>query len=219
MEKRTPTCNWRLAVGSWRWLRRYAEPATGNRQPTTGAEGFTLAALIVIVTIITIIIAYTVPQQWSMIMRRERDRQTIFLMKQYARGIQRFQQKHGALPVSLDQLIEARKPRMLRGDGKWPMPLTGNPDDWIMVPPGALEGAATVTPPQNPPPPQQQTSGKLLPDASPADYIGPFVAVRPKFKGQSFISLKGADDYSEWVYTLQDLQNDILLRQAQAQVK
>jgi hypothetical protein len=170
----------------------------------------------VILTIISIIIAFTVPDQWSMIMRRERDKQTIYLMKQYARGILAFQQKHNSLPVSLDQLVEARKPRYLRGDGKWPMPLTGKPDDWILVPVGALEAATTVTPGQNPP---AQPPSKLRPEASPADYIGPFVAVRPNFKGQSFITFKGSDDYSEWVYTVTDLQNEILLRQAQLQVK
>ena len=45
-------------------------------------------------TIIAIVIAYTVPTQWSIVMKRERDRQTIFLMKQYARGILAFQKKH-----------------------------------------------------------------------------------------------------------------------------
>ena len=101
-------------------------------------EGFTLAALIVILTIMSIIIAFTVPEQWSLVLKRERDRQTIFLMKQYARGILNWRNKHNSVPVSLDQLIEARSPRMLRGDGKWPCPITGKEDDWILVPPNAV---------------------------------------------------------------------------------
>ena len=73
-------------------MKSTAEGTTLDNVPYTRAlgsprsEGFTLAALIVILTIIAIIIAYTVPEQWSMIMKRERDRQTIFLMKQYARA-------------------------------------------------------------------------------------------------------------------------------------
>ena len=87
---------------------------------TTSSEaqrGFSLAALIVLLTIISLVIAYTVPTQWSMVMKRERDRQTIFLMKQYARGILKWQLKHNnTAPVSLQQMQDARKPR------QWPHP-------------------------------------------------------------------------------------------------
>src|SRR5688572_7759852 len=98
-------------------------PAQGALRVLRSQEGFTLAALIVLLTIMSIIVAYTVPTQWSLVMRRERERQTIFLMKQYAKGISAFQKKHSSLPVSLDQLQKARKPRMLRGTGVWPNPL------------------------------------------------------------------------------------------------
>src|SRR6187549_10681 len=98
-----------------------------------GQEGFTLAALIVILTIIAMVIAFTVPEQWSMIMGRERDKQTIFLMKQYARAIRSWSQKNGGMPTSLDLILDARRPRMIRGTGKWACPLTGKEDDWILV--------------------------------------------------------------------------------------
>lgn len=194
-------------------------------------EGFTLAALIVILTIISIVVAYTVPTQWSLIMRRERDRQTIFLMKQYARGIMAWQTKHSnTAPVSLEQLQDARKPRMLRGTGKWPCPLTGNEDDWILVPPNALmpanapqpntplqttEQSRTQTPQNQPVPgPDGRVPMKLNKELSPKDYVGPFVAVRPNASGPSFIALKGIEDYSEWVYTVDDLRAEIAQRQA-----
>lgn len=194
--------------------------------------GFTLAALIVILTIISIVVAYTVPTQWSLVMRRERERQTVFLMKQFARGIAEWERKHQGLPTSLDQLREAKQPRMLRGNGKWPMPLTGREDDWIMVPANAIEavaGGVAGTPipgggqpgigvgrpnPQVPPNPQQPGQPtKLNPDASPKDYVGPFVAVRPNASGPSLLKLNGAEDYSQWVYTLQDLKNEIAQQQ------
>jgi type II secretory pathway pseudopilin PulG len=200
-----------------------------SRTPTSDAqEGFTLAALIVILTIISIVIAYTVPTQWSLVMRRERDRQTIFLMKQYARGILSWQTKHNnTAPVSLEQLQEARQPRMLRGTGKWPCPLTGNEDDWILVPPQAVvsAGGASVLPnggrrpgPVVPPRPGAagQAPAKLNKDLSPADYVGPFVAVRPNATGKSFIALNGIEEYSEWIYTVDDLRNEINMRQASA---
>jgi type II secretory pathway pseudopilin PulG len=191
-------------------------------ETSSGQEGYTLAALIVILTIISIIVAFTVPDQWSMIMRRERDKQTIFLMKQYARAIMNWQLKHNnTVPASLEQLHEARKPRLVRGKDIWPMPLTGKPEDWIMVPPQALVPNAPGqqpqpgVPPGTPPPPAQpgQAAFKLNKDASPPDYKGPFVAVRPNFAGPSFLALNEAEDYGEWVYTVDDLRREIQARQ------
>lgn len=214
-----------------------------SRTRSSEAEaGFTLAALIVILTIMAIIIAYTVPTQWSLVMRRERERQTIFLMKQFARGIENWQRKHQGLPVSLEQLQEARQPRMLRGNGKWAMPLTGKDDDWILVPPTAIQPAGTGGPvippggngnigsrvgvgagagqtPQQAAPGQPGAPSKLNPEASPKDYVGPFVAVRPNAKGPALIEFNGSEDYSQWVYTLQDLQNERMIQQMALSMK
>jgi hypothetical protein len=54
---------------------------------------------------------------------------------------------------------------------------------------------------------------KLIPELSPPDYTGPFVGVRPKFKGKSYVTLNGAENYEEWVYTVQDLESELALRQ------
>ena len=194
-----------------------------------GQEGFTLAALLVILTIIAMIVAFTVPDQWSLVMGRERDRQTIFLMKQFARGIRDWQRKNGGPPTALSQLIEARRPRVLRGGGEWVCPITGKADDWILVPPNAIEaqpGGTAVPPPRRADGQGGLTTsqtpgrpGKLNKDASPKDWVGPFVAVRPNAEGPSYISLNGADDYSEWVYTMQDLDNEINARIAALSAK
>jgi type II secretory pathway pseudopilin PulG len=207
-------------------------PSALSPQPSAlGENGFTLAALIVILTIISIVIAYTVPQQWSLILKRDRDRHTIFLMKQYARGILNWRTKHNqTLPVSLEQLQEARQPRMLRGTGKWPCPITGKEDDWILVPIAAVQNVAPgvppninggpqrinpVTNPQPVPPIANAPQGsKLNKELSPPDYSGPFVAVRPNASGKSYIALNGAEDYSEWVFTVDDLVQEISQRQA-----
>src|ERR1043166_4661543 len=107
------------------------------RRGAAEERGFTLAGLIVILTIIMIFAAYTVPRQWSAIMQREREKQTIFVMKQYARSIYEFQKTKGN-PVKLDQIKEARLPRYIRGvNGEYLDPLTGKAD-WILVPAGAV---------------------------------------------------------------------------------
>ena len=227
MECRTTNCR-QLAVGSRQESEApsplptaYCEPRSGVLP--TGQEGFTLAALLVILTIISMIVAATVPEQWSMIMKRERDRQTIFAMKQAARAIRNWQRKNQALPTSLDQLKEAKQPRMLRMTGEeFPMPLTGSEKDWILVPLAAIEQQQPQPQPQPPgpnPQPQLLPPSKLRKEASPADYIGPFIGLRPKIEGKSFLALNGVEDYGSWVYTTQDLETEIQMRIAAINLK
>jgi len=106
----------------------------GNR----GQAGFTLAGVLVIITVLMVFLAYTIPKQWSEVMRRERELQTIYAMRQYARACYEFQKKHNVWPVSIDQLKEARLPRFLRGGPKQEMidPLTGQ-YDWLIIPASA----------------------------------------------------------------------------------
>jgi type II secretory pathway pseudopilin PulG len=177
-------------------------------------EGFTLAALLVILTIIAMVVAYTVPEQWSLIMGRERDRQTIFLMKQFARAIKYWGMKNGGMPTSLDQILDARRPRFMRGVDKPVCPITGKADDWILVPLNAISN------PTAGPNGQLQTQpSKLNKEASPREYTGPFIGVRPAAEGKSYIEFNGAKDYSEWVYTVMDLEVEINARTAAAAMK
>ena len=204
--------------------------------------GFTLAGLLSILGVIMIFITLTVPRQWSMVMARERDKQTIFVMKQYARAIRNFQLKHGGAPVSLQQLKDARSPRMMRGPGEWIDPLTGEVD-WIPVPASALQGRPAPPgapgPPGTPPPPakrppmqsvppgpQPQVPGQPLPGqvgeptpGQPGGTIGPLVGVRPNKTGKSFLTLNGAENYEEWIYTVQDLEAEINGRRAALAIK
>ncbi|HEV2718921.1 MAG TPA: type II secretion system protein, partial [Thermoanaerobaculia bacterium] len=85
------------------------------RPAPSGERGFTLAALIVIATIILVFASYTVPRYWSTVMQREREQETIFAMRQYARAIKLFFDKNKTYPVSMEQLAKARQPRLLRG--------------------------------------------------------------------------------------------------------
>lgn len=108
-----------------------------GKSSRAGERGFTLAGVLVILTIVMVFVAYTVPKQWSTIMRRERELQTIYVMKQYARACREFNKKHSVYPSSIDQLKEARLPRFLRGpkDGMVD-PLTGEVD-WLIIPASA----------------------------------------------------------------------------------
>jgi type II secretory pathway pseudopilin PulG len=198
----------------------------------TSESGFTLAAAIVLMTILLVFIAYTVPRAWSQIMARERDQQTLYAMKQYARAILEYQKRHGGLPTSLDQLKEARKPRFVRGPNAEILdPLTGKAD-WILVPPSATGGPInpndTNTKPSNPSSSSnsdnsnKKDSDKKDAEKKPAankDYVGPFVGVRPNKTGKSFLTVNGSDNYEDWTYTVTELTNDLNARAAALMVK
>lgn len=195
-----------------------------RRTASSKERGFTLAGLLAILTVIVIFVTMTVPPQWSKVMARERDMQTIFIMKQYARSIRNFQLKHGSAPVSLQQLKDARAPRMMRGKGEWIDPLTGKVD-WIPIPAGAQQGTSVLPPgvappiqsvrPNPPPAPPPGQQGAVNPPAGqPGGMVGPIVGVRPNKTGKSYLTLNGADTYEQWSYTVQDLEQEITGRRA-----
>lgn len=183
--------------------------ASSDRRNLTAESGYTLAGLLVVITVLAVVVAYTVPPLWSSIMRRDRDRQTIWVMKQYARSIQEFQRKRGALPVSLEQLQEQKNPRILRR--LFPNPHTGEVD-WILVPAGTPTPATMLGPsggnapniPQAPTPAAPPVGAPPGPGAQ----VGPFIGVRPSNTGESFLELEGAKKYEEWLYTLNELTRD-----------
>src|SRR5437773_5775983 len=152
-----------------------ASMASPTRTGSRSERGFTLAGMIVLLTIVMIFVSYTVPRQWSAILQRDRDKQTLFIMRQYAIAISAFQDKHKTWPVSMDQLKDARQPRFLRGpkDG-YIDPLTGEVD-WLIVPQSAVGGP---TGPSRPAPGVQPGGVPPIPGAPMQHYAGgPFVAV------------------------------------------
>ena len=185
-----------------------------------GESGFTLAGVLVILSVMLIFLAYTVPKQWSAIMQRERERQTIYVMQQYARACLEFQKKNQTYPVSPTQLKEARSPRLIRGlNGEMVDPLTGEVD-WLVITQAAAASIVNNPGGANPPPPQPQTgtnpqSTKTLPGIPIKGYAGgPFVGVRPPISGKAILSLNGKDTYETWSYTALDLNIDITKRMA-----
>ncbi len=172
-----------------------ARPIVNGRD---AERGFTLASLIVLLTIMMVFVAYTVPRQWSTIVQRDREMQTIFIMKQYAKAIHAFQARNTVLPVSISQLKDARQPRFLRGNGDPIDPLTGEAD-WLVIP----QAAAVVQPVRTSTgAPPVTTTPQGIPMK---DYVGgPFVGIRPIKNGNSLIELNGKSKYEEWTYNLSD---------------
>jgi type II secretory pathway pseudopilin PulG len=206
-------------------------PTSAFRVPRSALQsssqrGFTLASLLVILSIIAVLTAFFVPKMWSDIMWRERDAQTIFVMKQYARAVAEYQRARGAFPTSLEQLEDQTLPRVLRQS--YVNPLSGELD-WVLVPQGAVtpgqgaqgqpgqggrptagnlpptsgqgpDGQTPGTNPTNPQNPLGQPGG-----GDPRDYRGPFIGVRPPQSGDSFLELNGEQNYESWMYTVNEL--------------
>ncbi len=181
-----------------------------ERPRINSESGFTLAAVLVLLSVMMIIVAYTVPRQWSAVLQRDREQQTIYAMQQYARACWEFQQRNKTYPVSPSQLKDARSPRFMRGTkGELIDPLTGEVD-WLIIPQAAAITPVNLPGPQNNPP---NTQKPVLPGVPLKDYAGgPFVGVRSPKTGKSMLSLNGNDTYETWAYTAIDLQRDIQVR-------
>ncbi|HUF16708.1 MAG TPA: prepilin-type N-terminal cleavage/methylation domain-containing protein [Thermoanaerobaculia bacterium] len=188
----------------------FRSPSEKNRR---SQRGFTLASLLVILTVMSVILAFSVPRMWSDVMRREREQQTVWAMKQYARAIAEYQKKRGALPTKLEQLEEQTSPRVLRS--LYPNPFSGEVD-WIPTPPSTAAaqpgqpGAPGVPGLPAPTPGAFPSPSPSQPGLNPStglqgEYSGPIGGVRPPLTGASMIVLNGQDRYENWVYTITEL--------------
>lgn len=105
--------------------------------------GFSLAALIMFLTIASIFIAAAVPV-YQMQAKRELEEELIFRGGEYTRAIQKYQRKFGTYPTSIDQLLSTNNLRFLRRAYK--DPITGKDFRLITLnPDGSLNGSKVFT--------------------------------------------------------------------------
>lgn len=91
----------------------------GSRRSGADSRGYTLVALVVIFSVMTILLAASMPY-WSQIIQRDREEELIFRGLQYAEAIRVFQLRQGRYPISLEELVKTR-PRSIRQPYKDPM--------------------------------------------------------------------------------------------------
>lgn len=97
------------------------------------------------ITVLNILVAKALPL-WSAVIQREKEAELISRGMQYAEALRVFQQRHGRLPIKLEELVEV-KPRSIRQ--LWKNPLDEN-GAWELIP----RGAGRQVPGQNPNPRQ-----------------------------------------------------------------
>lgn len=87
--------------------------------------GYTLAALMIMIMLMSIGLAVAMPS-WTNFVQRDKEAEAIFRGLQYAEAIRVFQQRHGRLPTTLEELIKVEPrsirqlyPNPLNESGKW----------------------------------------------------------------------------------------------------
>jgi len=172
-------------------------------------KGYTLVALMVGLTVMSILIAAVLPLA-STEAQRDKEDELIFRGFQYAEGIRTFRRRYGRYPNTLKEMFEMR-PRTLRK--LWKDPIT-NSDNWgiVSLTTGApLPGATAPVPPgggsmasPTPVPTAVPTPGFGAP---PATTTGPVAGVYSLSKKKAFRLFNGRDTYNQWQFTEQTLMN------------
>ncbi|MDX9735212.1 MAG: type II secretion system protein, partial [Thermoanaerobaculia bacterium] len=163
--------------------------------------GYTLVALLVGMTVASILIAAVLPLA-SAQAQREKEADLVFRGLQYAEGIRVFRRRFGRPPNSLGELLEV-KPRSVRQlwkdpmtkDGEWGIiSLEGTP----VVPPSTEQkGRPTPTPTPTPTP----SPFKPPPGAGGGDRTGPVLGVYSKSTERGYRLWEGREAYNEWKFT------------------
>jgi type II secretory pathway pseudopilin PulG len=174
-----------------------------------GPRGYTLVALVIGLTIMSILIAAILPLA-STQAQRDKEDELIFRGLQYAEGVRTFRRRYGRYPNTLKEMYEVR-PRTLRK--LWKDPIT-NSDKWGIITlttgaplPGTTPpppGGGGMTPTPTPAPTAAPTPGFGAP---PATTTGPVTGVYSLSRKKAFRLFQGRDVYSDWRFTEQTLLN------------
>jgi type II secretory pathway pseudopilin PulG len=174
------------------------------------SRGYTLVALIVGMTVMSILIAAVLPMA-STEAQRDKEAELIFRGLQYAEGIRTFRKRYGRYPNTLKEMYEVR-PRTLRK--LWKDPMT-NSLNWGLITlasgaplpgatPGGMPGGGPLAPTPVPTP-RPGTSGA---PGNPGDAPpGPIMGVYSTSKKKGYRLFAGRENYNEWRFTEQTILN------------
>lgn len=178
---------------------------------TSPQAGYNLVMLMVLVTVLNIAVAASLPA-WSAVIRRDKEEELIFRGLQYAEAVRVFRTRFQREPVRLEELIEV-EPRSIRRLWKDPMTEGGK---WSLI--SALE-QPTPVPPGEQPGKFDEENGRNVdegPDEEPEEaedesifgpekdevQVGPFKGVHSRSRKTSFLVFNGKDRYDEWHFTV-----------------
>jgi|SRR5215471_5668711 len=174
-------------------------------------KGFTLAAIMIGLAILTILIAGVAPAV-ATIMKREKETELIFRGRQYARAIALFQRRYGRYPNEIKELYENR-PRTIRH--LWNDPVCNC--DWYPIIQGSVDsmpssplmpGTGLPTPP--PTPPTTPTPASPFGPQSQPKSVGPIIGVRSTVHKEGLQEWRGSKFYDQWKFIVGDADRDYM---------
>lgn len=185
-------------------------------------RGTLIVALMAGIAIMLILSAVAV-QSWADIIRRDNEAEMMFRAQDIVRALKRFQVDKGKLPTELKELIEPGnkgqfflrqlwKDPLVKG-GKWQLvylnPAGGLFDPTAPVLPPTGDGAQPgLTPPPSllNPPDAVTFPGTAKSGDGSGDAVGlPIAGVKTRCKDRAFRLYKEKSEYSEWVFSVFDL--------------
>ena len=168
-------------------------------RPPQRATGYALVALIVIVAVMNVLVAASLPY-WSQIVKRDKEAELIFRGLQYAEAIRVFQLRFSRLPNTLDELIEVN-PRSIRRLWKDPMTEDG---EWEPIRAQAQGQGGRGR--------GRQVAGGTAPGEARDEErdgqrrrraVGPIIGVKSRSKEEGMREFMGSSTYSGWQFTVE----------------
>lgn len=181
------------------------------------SRGHLMVALVAQVAILMVLTTAGI-EEWRQILRRDAEAEMMFRAQEIVRAILRFQQSHGRPPNKLEELIEAgpKGEYFLRrlyddplvSDGEWGLLYAG--PGGALVDPNASESALRESRPgelDTRRAPVSGLSGAFDTNQAPAIGGLPIAGVKSLSKDKPFREYNGVSDYSQWLFSIFDLQN------------
>ena len=162
-------------------------------------RGYALVALIVVVAVMNVLVAASLPY-WSQVIQRDKEAELIFRGLQYAEAIRVFQLRFNRLPNTLDELIEVN-PRSIRR--LWTDPMTDD-GEWEPIRGQVGQAAGGQA---------RQVAGGTAPggragrrsagrDSRRRQTIGPIIGVRSRSDEEATRTFMGGTTYAKWQFTI-----------------
>jgi type II secretory pathway pseudopilin PulG len=172
---------------------RAGSRARRRHSAASGQAGYNLVAVVMLITVMSILVAAVLPL-WSSQIRRDKEEELISRGLQYAEAIRVFQRRFGRLPVRLEELVEV-EPRSIRR--LWTDPMTGEMD-WVRIFEGVPPGGFPVDPETGEP--MTDPDGDGVPGEGETTYVGPIRGVRSRVSEEGFQVFLDQTNYSQWEF-------------------
>ena len=172
------------------------------------SRGYILTATIVMVVILSISMAM-IAENWTYVIKREKENELLFRGEQYAQAIRRFYLSHKRYPFSLDELTESY-PRCIRKlykepfskDGEWGIIyLSDLASGKVFKKSGDIQNSETETSKPKPIP-----VGQIYTKSSDSIMSGQIVGVFSRCKEEPYKDFMKGETYSDWKFIAPVLQ-------------